>query len=92
MVAEASAAAVVTVPLEIDATDEVFGAVPAAAVAEAIGIRRSTLAAWRRRGFGPPSMRLGRLLTVYPLADLHGWWTTPAASRLRRRRECLRAT
>lgn len=75
-----------TEPLELDTTNEVFCSVPAAAVAEALGVRRSTLATWRRRSSGPPFMRLGRLLTVYPIGDLRRWWLSPEASRLRVRR------
>ena len=75
-------------PLELDTTNEVFCSVPAAAVAEALGVRRSTLATWRRRGSGPPFMRLGRLLTVYPTRDLRRWWLSPQASRVRGR--CVR--
>lgn len=71
--------------LALDTVDAVFGAVSAAVVAEAVGVRRETLAAWRRRGTGPPSMRIGRLLTLYPVEDLCRWWASPAAAYLRRR-------
>lgn len=75
-----------TDPPALDTTDEVFGSVPAAVVAEALGVRRSTLATWRRLGKGPPFMRLGRLLTVYPVGGFYRWWSSPGASRHRRRR------
>lgn len=71
--------------LALDTADAVFGAVSAAVVAKAVGVRRETLASWRRRGKGPPSMRIGRLLTLYPIEDLRRWWGSPAAAYLRRR-------
>ena len=71
--------------ISLDTTDELFGAIPAGYVAVALGVRQRTLTDWRRRGFGPPSMRLGRFLTLYPAEGLLQWWASPAASRTRRR-------
>jgi hypothetical protein len=78
--------------LDIDTADELFGAIPAPYVAAALCVRRRTLAAWRRRGVGPPSMRLGHLLTLYPTGALRQWWESPAARRSRLRVQQRRPT
>jgi len=74
-------------PLPVDRyiSEEIFGGIPAPYVADALCVRRATLAAWRRRGVGPPSMMIGHLLTVYPTRPLLQWLASPAASRTRRR-------
>jgi hypothetical protein len=77
-------------PLVIETADELFDAIPAPDVAAALCIRRNTLAAWRRRGVGPPCFNAARLLTLYPTDPLRQWWATPAASRTRRRVQRLR--
>jgi hypothetical protein len=71
--------------LTIDTTDELLGAIPAADVATALCVRRNTLATWRRKGVGPPSMRICRQLILYPTERLFEWWASPAATRTRRR-------
>jgi hypothetical protein len=72
-------------PLAVETADEVFGSIPAADVASALCVRRKTLAAWRRRGVGPPSLRFSHSVTLYPTEPLRRWWASPAASRSRRR-------
>jgi hypothetical protein len=72
-------------PLAIETADEVFGAIPASDVAAALYVREVTLVAWRRRGHGPPSLRLGPQVTLYPTEPLRRWWASPDARRTRRR-------
>ncbi len=46
--------------------------IPAAQVPEYLGIQRQTLARWRHEGFGPPWVRMGRLI-YYRSSDLRTW-------------------
>ena len=48
-------------------------------LANLLGVQIDTLAAWRRRGFGPPWLRLGRRAIRYPESQLHEWLQFQAA-------------
>ena len=53
--------------------------ISAARAPEYLGIQRQTLARWRHEGFGPPWVRMGRLI-YYRSSDLRSW----IESRVRR--------
>lgn len=42
-------------------------------VAEIIHVQPQTLSAWRRRGGGPPYIRLSKIRVVYPASGLERW-------------------
>jgi predicted DNA-binding transcriptional regulator AlpA len=42
-------------------------------VAEILGLKEDTLTAWRRRGQGPPYVRLSRRAVRYSARDLEAW-------------------
>lgn len=51
-------------------------------VADILGIRVATLAAWRRRGQGcsPPYVRLSAIRVAYPQHELERWLTERTAT------------
>jgi Helix-turn-helix domain len=51
-----------------------------ARVAQAFDIQVDTLAAWRRRGYGPKWYRIGRQIK-YAEADLLAWLSTQAGDK-----------
>lgn len=46
--------------------------IAAAEVPDYLGVKMQTLARWRHEGFGPPWVRMGRLI-YYRSSDLHAW-------------------
>jgi hypothetical protein len=53
--------------------------IPPTRVARLLGVQVGTLAAWRRKGFGPRWYRIGRKIG-YTESDLHSWVITKASS------------
>lgn len=60
-------------PNAINFEDDLSGNVTAPIAAMFLGITTSTLAAWRQRNYGPPYIRTGTRIVLYPKADLVQW-------------------
>ena len=60
-------------PNAINFEDDLAGTVTAPIAAMYLGVPTSTLAAWRKRDFGPPYVRTGTRVILYPKAELVEW-------------------
>ncbi|MGH8867918.1 MAG: helix-turn-helix transcriptional regulator [Actinomycetes bacterium] len=55
-------------------------AVPERVAAKAVGVSEDTFKRLRRRGIGPPFIRVGSRSIRYPVAELQRWIATNARS------------